>query len=132
MLVFVRAVARMAQQGGKSHNGGGHIFKYNVGCVQQLPRRKSFAICKFYSHLTRPTNLYRYKRRACWAKSFDVLQLREETRNSLFCKALKLLSPCWLSSLSTFAPRLLFRVARDTAYQAVRYSLYSTNNASRR
>jgi len=47
---------------------------------------------------------------------------RAETRNSTFCKQLKLLSACRLSSLFTFASRLLFHVARNTAYQAVRYT----------
>jgi len=47
---------------------------------------------------------------------------REETGNSIFCKQLQLLSACRLSSLFTFAPRLLFHVARNTAYQAVRYT----------
>jgi len=47
---------------------------------------------------------------------------RAETRNSIFCKQLKLLSACRSSSLFTFAPRLLFHIARNTAYQAVRYT----------
>ena len=47
---------------------------------------------------------------------------RAETRNNIFCKQLKLLSACRLSSLFTFAPRLLLHVARKTAYQAVRYT----------
>ena len=47
---------------------------------------------------------------------------RKQTRNSIFCKPLKLLSPCGLSSLFTFAPRLLFHDAPAIAYQAVRYT----------
>jgi len=47
---------------------------------------------------------------------------REETKNSIFCKPLKLLSPCILFSLFTFAPRFLFYVARATAYQAGHYT----------
>ena len=113
-----RAVARMSQQGGPKITRGGHIFKYNIRCMQQPPRKKSLATCKLYSHLTRPRKLYRYERRTCWAPSFDVIW----QRSSIFCKPLKLLSPCRLSSIFTFAPRLLFHVARATAYQAVRYT----------
>ena len=47
---------------------------------------------------------------------------REETRNGIICKSLKLLSPCTLSSRFTFAHRLLFHVTRATAYQAVPYA----------
>jgi len=31
---------------------GGTFFKYNIGCMQQLPRKKLLATFKFYSHLT--------------------------------------------------------------------------------
>jgi len=41
--------------------------------MQQPSRKKSLAICKLYSHSTRPRNLYRYERRTCWATSFDVI-----------------------------------------------------------
>jgi len=56
-----------------------------------------------------------------------------EARNSKFCKSLKLLSACRLSSRFTFAPRLLFHVARATAYQAVRYTaeIMQTGDATR-
>jgi len=86
--------------------------------------KKSLAICKLYSHLTQPRNLYRHERRTGWATSFDVIATwaREETRNSIFSKLLKLLSPCGLSSLFTFAPRLIFHVIQAAAYQAVRYT----------
>jgi len=47
---------------------------------------------------------------------------REETRNSLLCKSLKLLSSCRLSWRFTFAPRLLFHAARSTVHQADRYA----------
>jgi len=47
---------------------------------------------------------------------------RAETRKSIFCKQLQLLSACRLASLFTFAPRLLFHVSQNTAYQAVRYT----------
>jgi len=66
-----RAVARMSQQGGTKITRG-HIFKYIVGCMQQPPWKKSLAICKLYSRLTRPRKLYRYERRTGWAPSFDV------------------------------------------------------------
>jgi len=46
----------------------------------------------------------------------------EETRNTIFSKLLKLLSPCRLSSLFTFAPCLIFHVVQAAAYQAVRYT----------
>jgi len=103
---------------------GRHIFKYNIGCMQQPPRKKSLAICKLYSHLTRPRNLYRYERRTGCATSFDVIAAwaREETRNTIFSKLLKLLSPRRLSSLFTFAHRLIFHVVQAAAYQAVRYT----------
>jgi len=55
------------------------------------PNRPSTVICSF----------------ATWA--------REDTRNCLFCKSLKLLPPYRLSSRFTFAPRLLFLVTRATA-----------------
>jgi len=77
-----RAVARMSQHGDQKSQGG-HIFKYNIGCMQQLPRKKSLAICKLYSHLTRPKKLHRYERRAGWAQSFDVLQLGQGKRQGI-------------------------------------------------
>jgi len=33
------AVARMSQQGGAKNYNGGHISKYNVGCMQRPPRK---------------------------------------------------------------------------------------------
>ena len=36
--------------GGTKITRGGHIFKYNVECMQQPPRKNSLAICKLYSH----------------------------------------------------------------------------------
>jgi len=47
---------------------------------------------------------------------------REETKNGIICKSLKLLSPCTLSSRFTFTHRLLFNVTRAIAYQAVPYA----------
>jgi len=92
--------------------------------MQQPPRKKSVAICKLYSHLTRPRNFYIYERRTGWATSFDVIATwaMEETRNSIFSKPLKLQSPCGLSSLFTFALRLIFHVVQAAAYQAVHYT----------
>ena len=40
----VRPVARISQQGTKNHNGE-HIFKYNIDCMQQQPRKMSLATC---------------------------------------------------------------------------------------
>ena len=72
----------VAAGGGKNHKRG-HIFKYNVECMQQPPWKKSLAICKLYSRLTRPRKLYRYERRTGWAPSFDVLQLGQGKRQEL-------------------------------------------------
>jgi len=68
------------------------------------PNRSSTAICSF----------------ATWA--------REETRNSLFFKSLKLLSPSRLSSRFTFSPRFL---SCRTSYSISGDSLYIRNNENR-
>ena len=111
----------MAARGPKITRGE-QIFKYNFGCMQQPPWKKSLAICKLYSHLIRPRKFYRTRNRLSTVTWCFASSAREETRNSIFCKSLKLLSPCRLSSLFTFAPRPLFHVARATAYQVVRYT----------
>jgi len=55
VVLQVRAICRQGRRqdiparGTKNHKGG-NIFKYNVECMQQPPRKKSLAICKFYSH----------------------------------------------------------------------------------
>ena len=91
--------------------------------MQQPPRKKSLVICKLYSYWTRPQEVIQK-----WTPNLlstvnwcFATWAREETRNSIFCKPLKQLSPCRLFSLFTFAPRPAFHVARATAYQAVYY-----------
>jgi len=59
--------------GSKNHKGE-QIFKCNVGCMQQPPRKKSLVICKRCSHLTRPRQSYRYERRNDRAPLFALLQ----------------------------------------------------------
>jgi len=44
--------------GGSKNHKERHISKYSVGCMQQLPRKISLAICKLLSHVTRPRKLY--------------------------------------------------------------------------
>jgi len=120
-----RAVAKMSQQGSKITRGG-HIFKYNVGCMRQPPRKSRLWHVKFiHIYLFISTQ----KVIQIWTPNLlstvnwcFATWTRAETRNSTFCKHLKLLSACRLSSLFTYAPRLLFHVSRNTAYQAVRHT----------
>ena len=69
----------VAARGGQKAQGG-NIFKCNIRCMQQPPRKKSFGTCKLYSHLTRPRKLYKYGPRTSWAPPFDVLQLGQGKR----------------------------------------------------
>ena len=75
------AVARMSQPERPKITKGGNIFKYNVGCVQQPPRKKSLAIYNIIH--TRLIKLYRYGRRTCGAPEFDVLQLGQGKRQEI-------------------------------------------------
>ena len=103
---------------------GGAQFLNTMLNVCSNRHEKSLATCKLYLHLPRPRNLYRYERRTGRAPSFAFFATwaRDDTRNSIFCKSLKLVSPCRFVLAFHLCPRLLFHVAQATAYQAVRYT----------
>jgi len=107
--------------GGAENHKGSTFLKHNIGCMQQPLRKKSLATCKLYSHLTRPKSCTDMNAEPAERRHllFCILGKRRD-RKCIFCKSLKLLSPCRLFSRFTFAPRLLFHVVQATAHQAVR------------
>jgi len=113
-------------RGGKNHKGD--IFKYNVGCMQQPPRKKSLATCKLFNSTQKVIQTWTPNRLAT-VISYFATWAREETINSIICKPLKLLSTRRLSSLFTFAPRLFFM---SHELQHIRRFAKQQNKASRR
>jgi len=124
-LAAARAVARMSQQGGQKSQKGTHFL---IQCWMYADTATKKVACAmlilFILNATQKViqtwtpNLLSTVNWCCaiWA--------REETRNSVLklCKPLKLLSPCKLFSLFTFALRPLFHVSLATAYQAGHYT----------
>ena len=104
----VRPAARISQQGGQKSQGA-TFFKYNIECMQQPHEKSSLRHVNFIPIYLDPE---RYKIRAPNRPSTVICSFatwaREETRNNIFCKSLKLLSPSRLFSRFTFAPACSF------------------------
>jgi len=109
-VVCCRTVARMSQQGDKNHKGWHILMQCCLYAATAMKKVVCDMLTLFILNTTQKviqvwipnvlsTVIWCF---ATWA--------RKEIRNSIFWKLLKLLSPCRLFSLFTFAPRPLFHV----------------------